>query len=158
MSKQSTPVLLAITLLLFTATLSMAFGGPKLRNCNNAENRQEMRTERMEQRLSHMTTALELTESQQTQIRAILTAQQALHEEQRAEECRQQEPQKTLTDFDEAEFRAHAQLRIERQIQRIKTEQKIFALLTTEQQEKAEIFFHRSGKRGAGHHGKRCSS
>jgi Spy/CpxP family protein refolding chaperone len=57
--------------------------------------------------------------------------------------------------FDEATFRARAEKRaaerIDMQVERMKTRQRIFALLTPEQQEKAEIVFQNMGKRGPGH-------
>lgn len=153
-----TILLTAILLTGISFTTAMAGFGPG--NCNG-ETRQERLENRMEQHLARMTTMLELTGSQQAQIKQILTTQQKQRMEQREQrwdERGEMRKMKSATAFDEASFRAMAEKRaaerIDRQVERMKTRQDILALLTPEQKEKAEVFFTAMDRPGPGH-GKR---
>jgi Spy/CpxP family protein refolding chaperone len=114
--------------------------------------------ERMEQHLTKMTTVLDLTATQQEQIKEILAErkqQQQAQRELRQEDHQQMQELKSAAKFDEAAFRAlaekRAEKRIDMQVERMKTKQQIVALLTPEQQEKAEVLFQTMGERGPGH-------
>jgi protein CpxP len=147
--------LLAGTLLSGIA-LSPAVAGRGFGNCDQADNPRHQ--QRMEQRLEQMTTLLGLTATQQQQIGAIMAEQRTQHQDrfrQRREQQRHMPELDSAAPFDEAAFRARAEKRaaerIDMQVERMKTRQRIFALLTPEQQEKAEIVFQNMGKRGPGH-------
>ena len=150
-----------VTGTLFTGiALSPAIAGHGFGKCDEAdsERHQQRMEDRLEHRLDKMTTVLELTETQQKQIGEIMSAQQKMHKAQFQEGCserQQMQELKTSATFDEAAFRAQAEKRaakrIDMQVERMKTRQQIFALLTPEQQEKAEIIFQDMDKRGPGH-------
>ena len=156
---------------LMTASLAVAspgFGGKFGRGCDGGCNGRgqgpatyEQHEERMEQRLEVMATLLELTDNQQVQMKALLDQQWQNRQAGRAEmqavrdamrEARQADP------FDEADFRAKAakqgELRTERMIEGAKLQQEIKAILTPEQQEKADtlrgMLGFGKGKRGGG--------
>lgn len=170
MKKRTILTALVAGTLLSGVALSTAIAGPGFGPCGcgncdgpDSATMQQRMENRMERHLAKMTTVLELTDSQQTQIKDILAAQQEKRQAERQEryETREQMQElKASTDFNEAEFRAlakeRAEKRIDMQVERMKTRQQIFALLTPEQQEKAEVFFQAMGKRGHGHgHGMR---
>lgn len=146
--------------LLSGIALSPAIAGRGFGNCDgpDSEQRQERMAERMEHRLEKMSTVLDLTEVQQGQIKELLAKKQASHKDQfqqRSEDRKQMQALKTAANFDEAAFRAAAEKRaaqrIDMQVEKMKTKQQIFALLTSEQQEKANILFASMDKRGPGH-------
>ncbi|SHJ36278.1 LTXXQ motif family protein [Malonomonas rubra DSM 5091] len=154
---------------LMTASLAIAspgFGGKFGRGCDGdcAGRSQgmsyEQHEERMGQRLEMMAAVLDLSEDQQSKIKALMDQQwqnrQGDREEMQAareamREARQADP------FNEADFRAKAEtmnaLKTERMIERAKLQADIKAVLTPEQQEKAETLrgmmgFGKKGKRG----------
>ena len=140
--------------------LSPALASKGFKDCNRNDSsfHQEKRAERMEYRLEKMTTMLDLTATQQGQIKEILADKMDDRQDMRQQRCEDREQMqkiKTAATFDEAAFRAQAEKRaakrIDMQVERMQTKQKIFALLTAEQQEKAEILFQTMGKRGHGH-------
>lgn len=160
MNKKTMFTALLTGTLLTGIALSPAIAGRGFGNCDepDSEQRQERMAERMKHRLEKMSTVLELTEVQQAQIKEIIAGQQENHKDQfqqRCEDRKQLQELKTAATFDEAAFRTRAEKqaakRIDRQVERMKTKQQIFALLTSEQQEKAEIFFQAMDKRGPGH-------
>lgn len=159
MNKKLLPTILVGTALISTFAFSSAIAGPGFGNCDEVDSsaHQEKRAERMDRHLSKMTTVLELTDAQQTQIREILTDKQAARQgqfKQRCEDRKQMHELKSASTFDEAAFRSMAEKqaakRVDRQVEKMKTKQQIFALLTAEQQEKAEVLFQAMDKRGPG--------
>jgi Spy/CpxP family protein refolding chaperone len=157
--KKITAILISSALLAGLA-LTPALAGYGPGHCDGADDstRQQRMSERMEQHLSKMTAILDLTEVQQAQIRDILENKQKQHQalsQQRCADREQRQEMKSAGTFDEAEFRAmagkKAAQRIDMQVEKMKTKQQIFALLTTEQQEKAEIIFQSMDRHGPGH-------
>ena len=144
------PVLL-VTLLLSAGTSFAWSGGQGKKNCDNSCNRQgqgmssEQHQERMENRLEKMAVTLDLTEQQQKKIEALTEKQWQDRQSMRAEMQASREDlraDKQGKEFNESEFRAkaqkHADLKTEMMVQRAKTKQQLFAVLTPEQQQKAE--------------------
>ena len=161
------PTLIIGTLL--TGSLALAapgFGGKYANgDCNGrgkgkAAMTFEQHEERMEQRLEKMAAVLELTEAQQEQIESILN--QKWQDKQGQREAMQAAREalreaRTAETFDEAEFRAaiakHNALKTEMMVDREKTKQQLYAILTPEQQEKAELLGGMMGGHGKGRHG-----
>lgn len=163
------PTLIIGTLL----TSSLALAGPGYgRNCigedcigggYNSKARgamtYEQHEERMEHRLEKMSTVLDLTETQQEQIKALFDKQyrdhQPLREQMQAARDAVREA-RTAETFNEADFRTkaakQAELKIEMMVQREKMKQELYAILTPEQQEKAETLRGLMGG-GKGQHG-----
>lgn len=150
---------------LFTATLVLAgpggYGrggcddnGPGAMNGKHHE-------ERVEKRLEVMTTVLELTDDQQSQIKSLFDqrhqGKQQLREQMRASRDAMREAKNT-SPFNEADFRtkaaAHAELKADMMVEHVELKQQIHALLTPEQQKKAETLGDLMGKKGKGKHGK----
>ena len=162
------PVLL-VTLLLSTGTSFAWPGGQGQKNCDSSCNRQgqgmssEQHEDRMENRLEKMAIILDLTEQQQKKIESLKEQQwqdrQAMRVEMQAsrEDLRSDKQGK---EFNESEFRAkaqkHADLKVEMMVQKAKAKQQLFAILTPEQQQKAEKLraMHGDGFFGK-HHGDR---
>jgi len=160
MKKKTMFTALTTGILLTGIAFSPAIAGRGFDNCDgpDSEQRQERMAERMEQRLEKMSTVLDLTEVQQGQIKELLAEKQTNHKDQFQKRCgdrKQMQSLKTAANFDETAFRAaagkRAAQRIDMQVEKMKTKQQIFALLTSEQQEKAEIIFESMDKRGPGH-------
>lgn len=143
------PALLIGTLL----TGSLAFAAPgfgKFSNCNGANRGQgaitfEQHEAKMELRLEKMTAVLDLTEAQQARIKELLNQnwQQRQNDRESMRNARDAMRTARLADpFDEADFRTKAtklnELKTERKIDRVKQQAEIYALLTPEQQKKAE--------------------
>lgn len=146
--------------LIGSLTLSNAVAGPWFGDCDSSDHmaRQERMSERMDRHLDRMTILLDLNTTQQEQIRKILSAKQERHREQFQEhrdERKQMRKMDSAVAFDEAAFRALAEKRaarrIDRQVEQMKTRKRILALLTPEQQKKAEILFQAMGAHGHGH-------
>jgi Spy/CpxP family protein refolding chaperone len=144
------PVLL-VTLLLSAGTSFAWPGGQGKRNCDNSCNRQgqgmtaERHEERMANRLEKMAVILDLTEEQQKKIEALSEKQWQDRQAMRAEMQASREDLRAYkrgTEFNESEFRAKAQkqadLKTEMMVQHAKTRQQVLAVLTPEQQQKAE--------------------
>lgn len=128
---------------------------------------QEQHQERMDNRLEKMAVVLDLTDSQKKQIESLMNEK---WENRQTMRTQMQASQKELreyrqgNEFNESEFRAKAQkqadLKTEMMVQHAKTKQQLFAVLTPEQQQKAEKlrevrgegFF--SKQKGKGFHGK----
>ena len=113
--------------------------------------------ERQGHRLEMMATILDLSDAQQEQVRGLFDAERDSHSGARQEK---QEARKALTvlmhaqPFDEVAFRSlakqQADKRIEMMVDRAKIKQQVFAILTPEQQEKADELFALMGKRHRG--------
>lgn len=158
-TKKIMTILLSGTLLTSLA-LTPVFAGYGPGRCDDIDDnsRQERMADRMEQHLAKMTTVLELTDVQQTQVRDILESKKEQRQAQFKQRCKnhdQMQELKSADEFDEIAFRAMAEKRsaerIDMQVERMKTKQQILALLTAEQQEKADVFFQAMGKRGSRH-------
>lgn len=181
------PVLL-VTLLL-SAGPSFAWPGSQgKKNCDNSCNRQgqemryDQRQDRKENRLEKMTVILDLTEKQQQQIKDLTEKQRQDRQSMRAQMQASRDEiraYKQGKEFNEDEFRAKAQkladVKVEMMVQQTKSRQEIFAVLTPEQQQKAEklraihgdgFFGKKNGKRGdcdgperrgGKGHGQRCN-
>lgn len=150
---------------LFTATLVLAGPGSYGRGGCDGDGRgamsSEQHEERVEKRLEVMTTVLELTEEQQSEIKSLLDQRhqdkQQLREQMRASRDAMREA-KNASPFNESDFRtkaaAHADLKADMMVEHIELKQQIHALLTPEQQKKAETLGDLMGKNGKGKHGK----
>ncbi len=121
----------------------------------------EQHEERMGQRMEMMDTILDLTEEQKGQIETLLNQKhqdkQELHEQMQASREAMREARNADT-FNEADFRAkaavQAELKTEMMVAHAKLKQQIRALLTPEQQEKADTLGGMMGGHGKGrHHG-----
>lgn len=166
------PTLVIGTLL--TASLAVAapgFGGKFGRGCDGdcsgrgqGPMTYEQHEERMGHRLEMMAAVLDLTADQQAQIKGLLDQQWQNRQADRDEMMASRDAMRAarLADpFDEADFRAKAakqsELRTERMIERAKLQQAIKAVLTPEQQAKAEtlrgVMGFGNGKRGGGRGG-----
>ncbi len=154
---------------LLTGSLAMAGPGKCGSNCSSGCGGKgqeamsfEQHEERMEQRLEKMGAILDLTEEQKNQFATLLNQQwqekQQLRDEMRASRDEMREAQ-SAANFNETDFRAkaakQAELKTEMMVARAKTKQQIYALLTPEQQEKADTLRGMMGGRDKGHHGGR---
>ena len=162
---------LLITLLLSAGTSFAWPGGHGKRNCDNLCNRQgqgmtaERHEERMTNRLETMAVILDLTEEQQKKIEALTEKQWQDRQAMRAEMQASREDLRAYqqgTEFNESEFRAKAQkqadLKTEMMVQHAKTRQQLLAVLTPEQQQKAEKLraIHADGFFGEQHGNRDC--
>lgn len=155
------PTLIVGTLLIGTLALAGPGGPDKGRgDCNGGgpgSMNSEHHDERTGQKLAMMTTVLDLTAEQQTQIKDLFNQQhqnkQGLREQMQASRDAMQQTRKT-TPFNEADFRAKAAVQAELQtdmmVAHAKLEQQIHLLLTPEQQEKADKLGDMMGERGKG--------
>ncbi|MCW8860487.1 MAG: Spy/CpxP family protein refolding chaperone [Deltaproteobacteria bacterium] len=119
----------------------------------------EQHEERMENRLERMAVILDLTEKQKEQLEDLHEKNWQDHQAMRAQ---MQESRNELheykfgKEFNEAEFRAkaqkHANLKTEMMVQRAQHKQDVYAVLTPDQQVKAEKL---GGMLGKGFEGKR---
>jgi protein CpxP len=119
---------------------------------------QEQHQERVDNRLEKMAVVLDLTDPQKKEIEILMNEK---WEKRLAMRTKMQASRKTLreyrqgSEFNESEFRTiaqkHADLKTEMMVQQAKNRQQIFALLTPEQQQKAEKL---RGMRGEGFHGR----
>ena len=120
---------------------------------------QEQHQERMGERLEKMGVILDLTDQQQEQLKGLLDQQWQDHQSMRTKMQAGQEnlrEDKQGKKFNEAEFRAKAQkradLHTEMMVQRAKTRQQVLAVLTPEQQQKAEKLREMGGEGFFGKH------
>jgi len=120
-------------------------------SCDNSSKRdgqgmsQEQHQERMENRLEKIAVILDLTETQKKQIETLMDEKWENHQTMRTQmQAGQSELReyKQGDEFNESEFRAKAQkqadLKTEMMVQHAKTRQQLLAVLTPEQQQKAE--------------------
>ncbi len=157
------PALLIGTIL--TASVAMAAPGMgKFRNGNGDCSGQgrsamtfEQHEERVELRLDKMAAVLDLTDAQQAQIKELLNQnwQQRQTEREGMQSARDgMRAARTAEVFDEADFRAKVgkmnELKTERMVEQAKQKAEIFALLTPEQQQKAETLHGLMGGAGGG--------
>ncbi len=120
----------------------------------------EKHEDRMGHRMEMMSTILDLTEEQKAQLEALMTQQwqdrQPLREKMHASRDALRELEAADT-FNEADFLAksikQAELKTEMMVERAEMKQQIYALLTPEQQEKADKLAEVKGHRGKGRHG-----
>jgi protein CpxP len=122
----------------------------------------EQHEERVERRLQMMSAVLELTEDQQAQIEGLLNQRWQDNQQRREEMQASREAMRELRSadtFNESEFRTaiakHNELKTEMMVDRAKMQQELYALLTPEQQEKAETLRGVMGGKGKGRHGGR---
>jgi Spy/CpxP family protein refolding chaperone len=153
------PVLIVGTL--FTATLVLAGPGSYGRGgCDGhgpGAMNSDQHEERVEQKLEIMTTVLELTEEQRTAIKSLLDQRhqdkQQLREQMRSSRDAMREA-RNATPFNETDFRAkaaaHAELKADMMVEHVKLKQQIHALLTPEQQKKADTLGGMMGGHGKG--------
>lgn len=168
---------LLIGVLLSSGTVFAWSGGHGKRNCDNSCDRKgqgmtyEQHEERMENHLEKMVVILDLTDQQKDQLENLFEKKWQDRQSMRTEMQASRESlreYKQGKEFNESEFRAiaqkHADLKTEMMVQRAKTKQQLFAVLTPEQQQKAEQLrdmhgegFHgkRGGDRDCDRHGKR---
>ncbi|MDX2479766.1 MAG: Spy/CpxP family protein refolding chaperone [Desulfuromusa sp.] len=154
---------------LLTGGIAFASPGQGKRDCGDSCDRKgqgmtsEQHEKRMENRLEKMAVILDLTEQQKEQLENLFEKKWQNHQSMRAE---MQASRKDLREykqgkeFNEADFRAkaqkHAELKTEMMVQHAKTKQQAFAVLTPEQQQKAEKLHGMHGESFFGkHHGKR---
>lgn len=140
-----------ISILLSSGTAFAWPGGQGKKNCNNSCDRQgegmtyEQHEERLENQLEKMAVILDLTEQQKEQLEDLHEKNWQDRQSMRAEMQTSRDglrEYKQGRDFNESEFLAiaqkHADLKTEMMVQRAKNRQQIFAVLTPEQQQKAE--------------------
>lgn len=158
------PALLIGALVTGGATLATAKSwGDGPGNCGGKKQAMsaEQHEERMEHRLDMMSEVLDLSDDQQQQIEALYQTQyeqnSATREQMRAGQQELRDKMRA-DDFNEAEFRSlaekQAQLKTDRMVEKAKIKQQIFAILTPEQQEKANKLMSLRGE-GKGRHGGR---
>ena len=115
---------------------------------------------RMARHMEMMVTVLDLSDEQKVQLETLMTQQrqdkQQLREKMRASRDALREVEAAET-FNEADFLAkaikQAEVKTEMMAERAKMKQQIYALLTPEQQEKADKLSEMRGHRGKGRHG-----
>jgi Spy/CpxP family protein refolding chaperone len=114
----------------------------------------------MDQRLLMMSTVLDLTDTQKAQFEALMTEQRQENQQLREKVHASREALHEMKDadiFNETEFLAtaikQAELKTEMMAEKAKMKQQIYALLTPEQQEKADKLSEIMGHRGKGRHG-----
>jgi protein CpxP len=121
----------------------------------------EHHEERIGYRLEMMTTLLDLTAEQQSQIKDLFNQQhqekKGLREQMQASRNAMHQA-RNATPFNEADFRAkaavQAELKTDMMVAHAKLKQQIHAMLTPEQQEKADKLGDMMGERGKrGRHG-----
>ena len=150
MKKIAIPLTVLVALLI-TGSFALAVPGSRgMGNCSGygprgAAMTYEQHKVQMENRLERMGVVLDLSDTQKNELRNLFDQQWKEHQAQRNE---MQSGRNTLRsagwnkDFNEKEFRAqvqkYADLRTEMMVQRAKIRQQVFAVLTPEQQQKAE--------------------
>jgi len=150
MKKITIPVTVLVAFLVTSSLAFAAPGGHKKSNCNNNGQRGQAMTyeqhkEKMDNRLERMGIVLDLTAEQKGQLKSIFDQQwkdrQALRTEMQASRTALQAARQD-SNFNEKEFRAqaqkHADLKADMMVERNKVQQKVFAILTPEQQKKME--------------------
>jgi len=112
----------------------------------------EQHQARMTSRLAKMAVILDLTKEQQSKIENLVEKQWQERQSMRAEMQASRGDLRAYrqgTQFNESDFRAKAQkqadLKTEMMVQRAKTRQQLFAVLTPEQQQKAEKLWAMDG-------------
>ena len=156
---------LLIGILLSSGTAFAWSGGHGKGSCDNGRGErgqgmtQEQHQERMESRLERMGVILDLTDQQKEKMKGLFEQQWQDRQSMRTEMQTSREDLRAAKQgkkFNETEFRAkaqkHADLKTEMMVQRAKTREQVFALLTPEQQQKAEKLREMGGE---GFHGKR---
>ena len=176
------PVLsvLLVGLLLSFGTAFASPGGYGKRNFDDSCNRKgqgmtfEQHEDRMENRLEKMAVILDLTDQQKEQLENLFEKKWQDHQAMRAEMQASRDDLRAYKqgkEFNEADFRAkaqkHADLKTEMMVQHAKAKQQAFAILTPEQQQKAEklrgmhgegFFGERHGNRDGDNCGKRSGN
>jgi protein CpxP len=153
------PILTVSTLLVGSLVLA-APGGYGKNSCNGGgpgPMSYEQHEERVGRKLEMMTTVLDLTNEQQTQIKELFNQRhqknQALREQMQASRKVLREA-KNAEPFNEADFRAkaavQADLKTDMMVEHVKLKEQIHALLTPEQQKKAETLEGMFGGHGKG--------
>ena len=150
---------------LLTGTLVLAGpGGYGKGNCGGkgpGEMSFEQHEERMGNKLEMMGAVLDLTSEQKAQLETLFNQQYLDHQDLRDQMHASREAMheaKNAKTFNEADFRAkaskQAELKTEMMVAHVKLKQQVYALLTPEQQEKADTLGGLMGSRGkGGHHG-----
>ena len=160
------PTLVIGTVLTASLALAAPGGGKFGRGCDGdcyGRGQGPMSYEQHEARSGHrlamMATVLDLSENQQAQIKDLLDQQWQLRQADREEMQAARDAMRAarlVEPFDEADFRAkaakQAELRTERMVERAKLQQQIKAVLTPEQQAKAETLRGFMGGQGQGRH------
>ncbi len=167
MKKTTIMSALVIGMLLSGGTAFAWSGGHHMKGDGNNGKRgagmtQEQHQERMESRLAKMGVILDLTDQQKKQLEGLFDKQwenrQAMRTEMQAsrEDLRNYKQGK---DYNADEFRTKAQkqadLKVEMMVQRAENKQQIFAILTPEQQQKAESLRELKGDNQRGKRGDR---
>ena len=167
------PILIIGTLLVAGSAFAWP-GGHNKKNCDGFQGyrgqgmTQEQHKDQMKNRLEKMAVILDLTEQQKGQLKTLFEKK---WQDRQSMRTKMEASRETLREykqgntFDESEFRAmaqkHADLKTEMMVQQAKTRQQIFAVLTPEQQQKAEKLRGMRGEgifgknNGEGFHGKR---
>ena len=162
------PALIIGTLLVAGSAFAWP-GGHSKSNCDSSQGNkgqgmtQEQHEDRMENRLEKMAIILDMTEQQQEQLKALFEKKWQDRQSMRTEMQTSREAlreYKQGNKFNEDEFRAiaqkHTDLKTEMMVQHAKTKQEVLAVLTPEQQQKAEELRAMDGEGFFGkHHGNR---
>ena len=148
-------------------TAGVALAGPGFGNCDGSGKgpgamSYEQHEDRMEHRLEMMSTVLDLTEAQQEQLKSLFDQQWQDHQQLREQMHSARDAMheaRSAESFNEADFRAkaekQAELKTEMMVAGAKMKEKLYAILTPEQQQKADTLRGLMGERGKGHHGGR---
>ncbi len=149
--KKSTIIPVLLVSMLLVGGTAFAWPGHGKKNYDHSCNRtgqgmtQEQHEERMDNRLEKMAVILDLTDQQKEKIENLFKQKMENRQAMRAEMQASREDLRAYKhgkEFNESEFRAKAQehtdLETEMMVQHAKTKQQVLAVLTPEQQQKAE--------------------
>ena len=163
--KKSIIVTLLMTATLLTAGIAMAkYHGSGSGNCNGQGTgmmNEEQQQQRADERLERMAIILDLSDNQQEQIKVLQNKhrqeRQGLRDEMR-EGRNERRAAMSNDNFDEAALRSNlakqAEFKADRMVERAQMKQELYAILTPEQQEKAETLWESRGRKGGGKHAK----
>jgi len=150
MKKIVIPLTVLVALIITSSFAFAVPGGRGAGNCNGKGQRGQVMTYeqhkvQMENRLERMGVVLDLSDTQKDQLRNVFDQQWKEHQAQRNEMQASRDALSSARwdkNFDEKAFRVqaqkHADLKTEMMVQRAKVRQQVFAILTPEQQQKAE--------------------
>lgn len=154
-----------LIVLIFSATSAFAWQGHgnKAENCDRrgAEMNNERHEQRMENHLEKMVVILDLNKDQQEKIKALAENHRKERQELRS---KMQENRKALREFrfstdvnvDEFRAKAHQQadLKADMMVQKVQHKKSVFAVMTPEQQKKAEQLWEMRGDKRNAHDNK----
>lgn len=163
--KKATIIPVLLVSILLAGGTAFAWSGHGQRNYDQSCNRsgqgmtQEQHAERMNNRLEKMAVILDLTDQQKEKIENLFAQKMESHQAMRTEMQASRNALRAYKqgkEFNESEFRAkaqkHADLKTEMMVQHAKTRQQVLAVLTPEQQQKADKLRNMHGEGFFGKH------